>query len=199
MASPPGARVRWVVLQALCCWLGVFVGGVPMPKVHSKSPWRIAPVDPALTDSTLVIHNGDVIFLRHMQSKKIVDVHGVYLKARMNGHGTRQAFKIEKPETGAVCGNIYAFDRVYLTAHTGMRVGVDGEVVTAGNKFRGPRQELLLEVLNPTPGPLRHGAVVFLRAHTGKHIEIFGDVAKARFDKRGAAQAFVIEKPRSSY
>lgn len=74
---------------------------------------------------------------------------------------------------------------MFLTAHTGRRVGVDGEVVAAADTARGPRQELVVEALHPTPAPLRSGAIVFLRAHTGKTIEIFGGVAQARGGRSG--------------
>jgi hypothetical protein len=108
-------------------------------------------------------------------------------------HRFDQAFVIEKLQQGAVCGEIYPGDRVFLRASTGMQLEVQGKAVLAKRTIRGPQQAFTLEAPDNGPGPLRSGTIVYFRAHTGKHVDIFGSVAQARVDQHGGLQAFKVE------
>ncbi|CAK0872718.1 unnamed protein product, partial [Prorocentrum cordatum] len=98
-------------------------------------------------------------------------------------------------------GAIRANDTVWLRAHTGRRIHVEGDIVRASSPHRGPYQALRLERKPGTldPGALRSGERIFLRAHTGHHLEVLRQDAMARSERYGAQQAFVITKPTGSY
>lgn len=189
-------------------WCGVLVAWAP-PRARAVetsaeavaakqwTSWgRAATADGTREAVEPLIYPGDTVFLQ-ASTGKFLDVDGERLRARLKLQGPRQAFVLEKRESGAIRAN----DTVWLRAHTGRRIHVEGDTVRASSSHRGPYQALRLErkpgVLNPQA--LRSGERIFLRAHTGHHLEVLRQEAMARSERYGAQQAFVITKPTGSY
>eukprot|EP00929_Paragymnodinium_shiwhaense_P089245 TRINITY_DN49429_c0_g1_i3.p1 TRINITY_DN49429_c0_g1~~TRINITY_DN49429_c0_g1_i3.p1 ORF type:complete len:305 (-),score=32.90 TRINITY_DN49429_c0_g1_i3:197-1060(-) len=91
-------------------------------------------------------------------------------------------------------------DTVFLRAHTGMYLDVQGDTVMARWEDHGTWQGLTVEK-NPLvvdgndDGCVYSGDLVFLRSHTGLHLDASGDDSvRARWDDLGTWQGLVVVK-----
>lgn len=82
---------------------------------------------------------------------------------------------------------------MFLKAHTGALVDVQGAAVQARWKDYGDWQKLLIEKKYGS-GAVMPGDTILLRAHTGKMIEVEGEAVQARWSDLGNWQSLVIEK-----
>lgn len=88
---------------------------------------------------------------------------------------------------------ILSGDAVFLKAHTGKFIDVQGVEVQARWSDRGNWQKLIIENKVGT-GAIIPGDSIFLRSHTGMRIEVEGGAVRARWSDRGAWQTLVIKK-----
>lgn len=86
---------------------------------------------------------------------------------------------------------IFSGDRVFLKAHTGKHLDVEGEAVRARWNDHGVQQGLVIE--KAEGGVLFPGDTVFLKAHTGKHIDVEGNAVRSRWTDQGEWQSLMIE------
>merc|ERR1712139_162218 len=91
---------------------------------------------------------------------------------------------------------IYSGDEVFIEAHTGALVDVQGAAVQARTTDWGDWQKLV--ILKAGHGvAIMPGDTIFLQAHTGKMLDIEGDTSssvRARYALVGAWQALIVEK-----
>lgn len=110
------------------------------------------------------------------------------MNARWSERGLWQTFAIES-YGGRV---IYSGDAVFLKAHTGKMLEVQGVAVQARWHDYGHWQKLIIE--KDGSGPILPGDSIFLRAHTGNMLEVQGQSVRARWSERGVWQTLVVEK-----
>lgn len=91
---------------------------------------------------------------------------------------------------------IYSGDTVFLKAHTGNFVDVEGIEVQARWQDRGEWQRFYIERKDGS-GAVLPGDTIFLRANTQKVVEVDGDKVQCRWDDLGMWQSLVIEKSTS--
>merc|ERR1712071_477083 len=91
---------------------------------------------------------------------------------------------------------IFSGDVVFLTAHTGKMLHVEGVDVQALWHDHGDWQKFIIR--KDGSGVILPGDLIFLQAHTGTYLEIEGDTVQARWPERGLWQGLVIEKVISS-
>jgi len=115
---------------------------------------------------------------------------GTALQARWGETGTWQTFVIENVGGGAIVSG----DVVFLKAHTGMMVDVEGAAVQARWNDKGDWQKLIIEKKDGSGGAILPGDAILLQGHTGKMIDVEGPVVQARFSERGDWQTLVIER-----
>ena len=147
-----------------------------------------------------------------------IDVEGTAVKARYglveDPPGARVRYKaeqrltIEKDGDGAV----YDGDTVFLRAHTGKTIDVEGTAVQArwDDPEASQERQQALTIEKAGGGAVYDGDTVYLKAHTGKHIEAFGmplesqddqyqagggTIVRARDDHQGDWMALTIEVP----
>merc|ERR1711920_422630 len=85
-------------------------------------------------------------------------------------------------------------DSIFLRAHTGKRLTVQGDRVHAKWDQQGSWQSLVVE-REEGPGPVWSGDRIFLRAHTGKRISVQGDNLHAKWGNKGSwEEALTIER-----
>jgi len=93
--------------------------------------------------------------------------------------GTWQGFVVEKAGGGAINGTIYPGDTICLSAHTGHRIDVQGQIVQARWGECGAWQSFQLQ--KEVPGAITSGATVFLTTHLGFQVEVEGEAVRSRF------------------
>jgi len=86
-------------------------------------------------------------------------------------------------------------DKIYLKAHTGSYIQVNGEAVQVADN-KGDWEVLTIE--RPNGQAIASGDTVYFRTHTQRHIDVENESVHARYDDQGAWQAFVIEKKDSA-
>jgi hypothetical protein len=86
---------------------------------------------------------------------------------------------------------MYSGDSVYLKAHTGNYIDVEGSSVQARWTERGAWQRLT--IVTEAGGVIQSGDVVFLTAHTGKLWDAGNEAVQARYTDFGTWQKFIIE------
>ena len=91
--------------------------------------------------------------------------------------------------------NIISGDTIYLKAHTGKNIDVEGTSVQARWENQGGWQALVIE--KATSGIISSGDTVYLKAHTGENLDVEGTTVQARWEDKGGWQALVIEKATS--
>jgi len=95
----------------------------------------------------------------------------------------------------AVSGAVHVGDTVWLRAHTGKRVTVQGFDMHAKWGDRGSWQALTIEKKSPYDDvAIQSGDSIYLRAHTGKRVTVQGTTVHARWNHMGSWQRFIIEK-----
>mmetsp|Transcript_66174 Transcript_66174/g.171694 ORF Transcript_66174/g.171694 Transcript_66174/m.171694 type:complete len:422 (+) Transcript_66174:61-1326(+) len=118
-------------------------------KWRARLSWEALVIEKASSESA-AITSGDAIFLRAHTGNRVTvgdfDEGGHFeataVHAKWNHKGSWQRFIIEKKGTG---GPIYANDTIYLRAHTGKRIAVEGTLVQAKWDHMGSWQALVLE------------------------------------------------------
>jgi len=87
---------------------------------------------------------------------------------------------------------IFSGDSVFLSAHTGNLLDVEGDSVSARWKEYGTWQTMIVE--KNGGGPIFPGDAVFLQAHTHQLIDVEGTAVRARWSERAAWQTLTIDK-----
>merc|ERR1711972_310698 len=85
---------------------------------------------------------------------------------------------------------------IFLRAHTGKRISVQGDNLHTKWGYMSWGEALTIERDDAIIGPLLAGDVVFLRAPTGKFITVEGGAVHAKWDHRGSWQQFTVERQR---
>lgn len=96
--------------------------------------------------------------------------------------------------TKLVPGPIHDGDTIWLRAHTGRRLTVQGTSVHASWRDRGSWQALVIEKRSSKDATIHSGDEVYLRGHTGKRVAVEGTTVQAKWNHQGSWQRFVIEK-----
>lgn len=143
------------------------------------------------------IRPGDTVYLRAHTGRHL-EVELDQVMARWDDHGDWQAFCIEKSPLVIENTDENVFqsgDMVFLKAHTGHFVDIDGEDVRArwadqnhGMKWQG------LVIVKHGSGAILPGDTVFLQAGSGCYLDVQGDRVRARWEDEGEWQALVLEK-----
>jgi len=90
---------------------------------------------------------------------------------------------------------VYSGDAVFLKAHTGKMLDVQGSDVQARWTDYGNWQKMIIE--KEGSGAIMPGDVIFLRAHTGNQIDVSGTIVQARWSEKGLWQSLVVEQATS--
>lgn len=99
------------------------------------------------------------------------------------------------PGTAASPGAVQVGDTIWLRAHTGMRLTVEGTEIHARWDHRGSWQAFVIEKAFPRgPATILSGDAVYLRAHTGNRVTVEGTTVNANWNHTGECQRLVIEK-----
>jgi len=85
-------------------------------------------------------------------------------------------------------------DFIYLRAHTGNRIAVEGTTVQAKWDHMGSWQRFVIEKKS-ADGPIFPNDTIYLLAHTGKRIAVewHDGIVQAKWDHKGEWQALVLE------
>mmetsp|Transcript_33422 Transcript_33422/g.77624 ORF Transcript_33422/g.77624 Transcript_33422/m.77624 type:complete len:300 (-) Transcript_33422:95-994(-) len=143
------------------------------------------------------IRPGDTVYLRAHTGRHL-EVEAERVRARWDDHGDWQALVMEKSPLVIEDTDDSVFqsgDMVFLKAHTGHFVDIDGEDVRArwadqnhGMKWQG------LVIVKHGSGAIVPGDTVFLQSDSGSYIDVQGDEVRARWPDEGDWQALVLEK-----
>merc|ERR1712051_486459 len=118
-------------------------------KWNNRLAWEAFVIEKQSTEKAAIL-SGDAIFLRAHTGKRVTvgdfDEAGRFeaavVHAKWNHKGSWQRMIIEKKGTA---GPIHANDTIYLKAHTGNRIAVEGTQVQAKWNDMGSWQALVLE------------------------------------------------------
>jgi len=142
------------------------------------------------------VRPGDSVYFRAHTGRHL-EVERDEVRARWDDHGDWQIFALEKSPLVIDDSDANAFhsgDLVFLKAHTGSFVDVDGEDVRArwadqnhGSKWQG------LVIVKHGSGAVVPGDTVFLQAATGTYLDVQGEDVRARWEDEGEWQALVLE------
>lgn len=83
-------------------------------------------------------------------------------------------------------------DMVFLRAHTGSYIDVEGDAVRARWSMRGDFQRITIE--KDGGGTIRSGDTIFLTALTEAHLEVEGNAVLARWSGVRQWQKFIVQK-----
>jgi len=143
------------------------------------------------------VRPGDVVYFRAHTGRHL-EVEREQMRARWDDHGDWQAFAMEKSPLvidDSDANTFHSGDMVFLRAHTGSFVDVDGQDVQArwadqnhGMKWQG------LVVVKHGSGAIVPGDTVFLRTDSGTYLDVQGEEVRARWEDEGEWQALVVEK-----
>lgn len=100
------------------------------------------------------------------------------------------------PGTPAAPRAVQAGDRVWLRAHNGHYVSVQGTEVHTKWANRHTWEAFVIEKESESSGDrsIQSGDSIFLRAHTGKRVTVEGTTVHAKWDHQGSWQRLIIEK-----
>lgn len=105
---------------------------------------------------------------------------------------TTQNTKAASGGTAEEDGSIQSGDAIFLKAHTGSYVDVQGGKVRARWNMQGDWQRMV--ITKEGGGTIWSEDTVFLRTHSGANLNVDGDTVEALSDETGPTQELVIEK-----
>jgi RNase P/RNase MRP subunit p29 len=98
------------------------------------------------------------------------------------------------PAPTASLGAVHGGDTIWLRAHTGKYLTVQGTEVHGKWNNRLSWQAFVIEQESPGNTTIMSGDDVYLRAHTGKRVTVQGTTVHAKWNHMGSWQRLVIEK-----
>lgn len=142
----------------------------------------------AVGSDVKLVRPGNTIYLQ-AHNRRRIDVEHDKVQARWTEKNSCQALTIEKSPLVLDNGDETMFrsgDLVFVKAHTGNYLDVDGDAVSArwedqnhGMKWQG------LVIVKHDSGPLMVGDTVYLQSHGGTYIDVQDSAVRARWEDEG--------------